>query len=106
MYQKNFLTTYKDIEDEEISLSLYKSQLIQAFNIKTFDENIIANKIDIIEKELNDNSYIQSIKEKLLNKYANPLINSENIFTIFFSYDYFNEFHKCYIKNNFTNFNI
>ena len=79
MYQKNFLTTYKDIEDEEISLSLYKSQLIQAFNIKTFDEIIIANKIDIIEKELNDNSYIQSIKEKLLNKYANPLINSENL---------------------------
>ena len=110
MYCKDFLTTYKTIDDDNLSLSLYQSQLMQAFNMDTFNENAIANKIDNIEKELEQNLYINEIKEKLLETllktYNNPLLTKENIFTMFFSYDYFDEFHKCYIKNNFETFKI
>lgn len=106
MYCKDFLTTYKNIEDDNLSLSLYQSQLLQAFNIKIFNENNIANQIDTIEKELQDNLHINKIKENLIKKYESPFLTRENIFAIFFCYDYFDEFHKCYIKNDFSNFNI
>ena len=48
MYCKNFLTTYKNISNYELSLSLYQSQLIQAFDLKDFNELKIANKINNI----------------------------------------------------------
>ena len=106
MYCKDFLTTYKSIEDDDLSLSLYQSQLLQAFNMDTFNETDLANKINIIEKELYQNLYIKDIKEKLIEKYESLFLTSENIFIIFFCYDYFDEFHKCYIKNDFSNFKI
>jgi len=106
MYCKNFITTYKILENEELSLSLYQSQLLQAFNLSLFDEKLIASNINNIEEELIENLFIKQLKEKLIQKYKNPLLTKENIFTLFFSYDYFNEFHKCYIKNDFSNFTI
>ena len=106
MYCKDFLTTYKSIDDDNLSQSLYQSQLLQAFNIETFNESDIANKINIIEKELYQNLYIKDIKEKLIEKYGTLFLTRENIFTLFFCYDYFDEFHKCYIKNDFSNFKI
>lgn len=106
MYYKDFLTTYKNIEDDDLSLSLYQSQLMQAFNMNIFNEISLTNKINNIEKELDKNLYINEIKEKLIEKYKNPFLTKENIFTMFFSYDHFDEFHKCYIKNDFSIFEI
>lgn len=106
MYSKNFLTTYKNVDDYETSLSLYQSQIIQAFNLETFDEHKIGNKINEIENELENNIHINNIKKQLLKKYNNLFFNNNNIFTLFFGYDYFNEFHKCYIMNDFSNFII
>ena len=106
MYCKDFLTTYKSIKEDDLSLSLYQSQLLQAFNMDIFNENNIINKINIIEKELDKDLSIIKLKEKLIEKYKNPFLTRENIFTMLFSYDYFDEFHKCYIKNDFSNFEI
>tara|TARA_R110002073_G_scaffold75745_5_gene184783 strand:+ start:2073 stop:2393 length:321 start_codon:yes stop_codon:yes gene_type:complete len=106
MYIKDFITTYKSIEDYEISFPLYQSQLLQAFNISKFNESEISNQMDIIEKELiNDDSFIQ-IKLNLLKNFDNSLFNENNISMLFLSYDYFDEFHKCYIKKDFSKFNI
>lgn len=106
MYSKDFITTYKNVDDYETSLCLYQSQIIQAFNLKVFDEYKIANQIDKIENELINNIDIINIKKQLLEKYNNSFFNKNNIFTLLFGYEYFNEFHKCYIKNDFSNFII
>lgn len=106
MYLKNFLTTYKEIEHYEDSYELYKIQLMQIFDLFNFDDKIIAKQNDIIDKELSTNNDYINIKKKLLNKYDNILFDENNISILFFSYDYFDTFHKCYIKNDFSNFNI
>lgn len=106
MYCKDFLTTYKSIQDDDLSQSLYQSQLLQAFNMDIFNESDLSNKINIIEKELYQNLYINDIKEKLIEKYETLFLTKENIFVILFCYDYFDEFHKSYVKNDFSNFKI
>ena len=106
MYNKDFITTYKDIHDNDLTISLYQSQLIQAFNLQKFDEIAIGKNINIIEQQLSNNSNIITIKKKLLSKYGNILLNEDNIFALLFSYDYFDNFHKCYIKDDFSNFII
>ena len=106
MYIKDFLTTYKSFDDYQVSFPLYQSQLLQAFNITEFNESEISNKMNIIEKELINNEYFIQIKLDLLKKFENSLFNENNISMLFLSYDYFDEFHKCYIKNDFSKFNI
>ena len=106
MYCKDFITTYKNIDDYQTSLSLYQTQIIQAFNLETFDEDKISNKINEIESELENNIHINNIKNKLLEKYNNSFLNKNNIFTLLFGYEYFSQFHKCYIMNDFSNFII
>lgn len=106
MYNKDFITTYKDIDDNDLTISLYQSQLIQAFNLEKFDEIAIGKNINIIEQQLSNNLNIINIKKELLSKYGNILLNEDNIFTLLFSYDYFDNFHKCYIKDDFSNFII
>lgn len=106
MYCKNFITTYKSLNDYDLSFPLYQSQLLQAFDLLDFDENKIANECNQIEKELFNNDKFILIKKNLLKKFDNSLFNEDNIMMVFFSYDYFDEFHKCYIKNDFTKFNI
>jgi len=106
MYCKNFITTYKNLNDYDLSFPLYQSQLLQAFNLSEFNENKITNKSNEIEKELYNNNEFIEIKKNLLKKFNNSLFNEENIMMLFFSYDYFDKFHKCYIKNDFSKFNI
>nr|UZT29024.1 hypothetical protein [Nucleocytoviricota sp.]UZT29127.1 hypothetical protein [Nucleocytoviricota sp.] len=106
MYCKNFITTYKSTNDYDISFPLYQSQLLQAFDLLDFDENKITNESNKIEKELINNNEFILIKKNLLKKFENSFFNEENIMMLFFSYDYFDEFHKCYIKNDFSKFNI
>ena len=106
MYIKDFITTYKSLDNYEDSFPLYQSQLIQAFNLTKFDEKEISYISDIIEKELNINNDFINIKNKLLENYKDTLFNESNIMMLFFSYTYFDEFHKCYIKDDFSKFNL
>lgn len=106
MYCKDFITTYKSTNDYDLSFPLYQSQLLQAFDLLDFDENKITNECNQIEKELVNNNEFNLIKKNLLKKFENSFFNEENIMMLFFSYDYFHEFHKCYIKNDFSKFNI
>ena len=107
MYVKNFLTTYKLITDYNVSFPLYQSQLLQAFNLKEYDDDKILEQVKFLETELFNNVNFLQIKNRLLEKFENnSIFNNDNIIMLFFSYDYFDEFHKCYIKNDFTKFNI
>lgn len=107
MYIKDFITTYKSIDDYNLSFALYQVQLLQAFNIKSYDDNKILNEVKKLEIELYNNVSFLQTKNNLLENYKDNLIfNNDNIIMLFFSYDFFDQFHKCYIKNDFSKFNI
>ena len=106
MYLKDFLVTYNLFDDYNISFPLYQSQLLQVFNLNEFDDKVISNIISDIEDDLKNNIDFVKVRELLYKNNENSIFNRENIMTLFFSYDYFYKFHNCYIKNDFSKFNI
>ena len=113
LYQTDFICTYK-LMDDEFTDDLYQIQILQAFNLERWDDNNInslcfelytlltnSNSIfrDIIEKA-KTNINIKNIYDSIIDK------DDENddkiIFTLLFTYDYFDLFHKCiceYLRN-------
>lgn len=113
MYKTDFVCTYK-LMDEEFTNYLYQIQLLQAFNLEKWDDNVINNRCfelytlltnadtifrDIIEKA-KKNIDIKNIYDSIIDKDEDDNIL---IFTLLFTYDYFDIFHKCicdYFRNN------
>lgn len=112
VYQTDFLCTYKMI-DNEYTDYLYRIQLMQAFNMETWDDNVInsvCSKLyerlikseifrDIIEKA----SKTKDIKEiyEFINSTENIEDNDEKqriIFSLLFKYEYFDLIHRCIIE--------
>jgi len=95
--QLNHLCTYKLItedNEEEVGLRemLYKIQLLQTFNMKEFEEEIMNNKIDKLFEIIKEEEFIKKIFEK--HPYKGTIYN-DLIFRTLFSYDYLDLFHKC-----------
>jgi hypothetical protein len=95
--QLNHLCTYKLItedDEEEVGLRemLYKIQLLQIFNMKEFEEDIINQKIDDLFDSIKNEDFLTQIIEK--HPYKDTLFN-DLIFRTLFSYDYLDLFHKC-----------
>ena len=44
-YTTNFICTY-DKHDDDINNNIYQAQLLQAFNLNEYDDDIINNKIN------------------------------------------------------------
>ena len=100
--------------DDEFTDDLYQIQILQAFNLEKWDDNVINNQCfelytlltksdtifrDIIERA-KKNIDITNIYDSVIDK------DDENddkiIFTLLFTYDYFDLFHKCiceYFRN-------
>ena len=102
-YQADFLCTYQYIKDdmEECQL-LYQVQLLQAFSLGIFDENII-NKIteDLYEKYKNNKYIIAIINSNIMN---GILGENDDLtkFRMYFGYDTFHLLHSllCNLINN------
>ena len=118
MYQTDFICTYK-LMDEEFTDDLYQMQILQAFNLEKWDDNVINNICfelyvllaksdstfrDIIERA-KTNINIKNISESIIdNNYEEY---DKLIFTLLFTYDYFDLFHKCiceYMRNGEVSF--
>ena len=128
MYQYDFICTYKLI-DEEYANDLYMAQLLQAFDISSWDDDIVNNTIMGIFNKFQYNINFKKIIDKaLLNSEFNELYdiictldnnnsnnnnnkkeeNKERIFFSFlFNYNFFDLLHKCicelFIKNDISN---
>jgi hypothetical protein len=118
MYQTDFICTYK-LMDDEFTDDLYQIQILQAFNLEKWDDNVIntlcfelytiltkSDNIfrDIIERA-KKNIDITNIYDSVIDK------DDENddkiIFSLLFTYDYFDLFHKCiceYMRNGKVSF--
>ena len=103
MYNKDFLCTYK-LHSEEQQTILYQIQLLQAFNIKEWNDDIVNNNIKIL---FNDFKHIEQIKkclqflkthddiQKISMLMEDNDIDDEMVFKLLFQFDYFNMTHKC-----------
>ena len=117
-YNSDFLCTYRSINnfkevenDDELSLQCYQVQLLQAFNMKKFEDYILQKKIEQLHLFLRDNEEINELMSILSDKNSNIAflnglskdLETTYIFQLLFSYDYFDIFHKCLSKYlNFT----
>jgi hypothetical protein len=104
-YDNTFLTTYKLHSDDDDRNLCYQLQLLQALNIANYDSMILATHIDKIGFFLQNNSELEAILKLLQTKYKDTNIafmldgrNSNALFQLLFSYDYFDVFHKCLCK--------
>ncbi len=95
VYQTDFLCTYKMI-DNEYTDYLYRIQLMQAFNMETWDDNVINSVCSKLYETL--------IKKEIY-KFINSIENIENndekkriIFSLLFKYEYFDLIHRCIIE--------
>jgi len=111
-YNFNFLCTYKNLEnDDDLDSTLcYQIQLLQAFNMDTYNENILNSNIKKVYDLLHKNEEIKQIIYFLSNKYNKIIFIKTSIydleeiviFNFLFSYDYFDLFHKCF--SNYLNY--
>jgi hypothetical protein len=104
-YDNTFLTTYKLHSDDDDRNLCYQLQLLQALNIANYDSIILTTHIDKIGYFLQNNSELEAILIALKEKYKDTNIafmiderNSNALFQLLFSYEYFDVFHKCLCK--------
>jgi hypothetical protein len=118
MYQTDFICTYK-LMDDEFTDDLYQIQILQAFNLEKWDDNVINNLCfelytkltksdnifrDIIERA-KKNIDITNIYDSIIDKDDED--DDRIIFALLFTYDYFDLFHKCiceYMRNSKVSF--
>ncbi len=117
LYQCDFICTYK-LMDEEFTDDLYQIQILQAFNLENWDDNVINNICfelytlltnsdpifrTIIEKA-KKNMDIKNIHDSVMDKEGED--DEKIIFALLFTYEYFDLFHKCiceYMRNGKVN---
>jgi len=107
-YKCDFLCTYKLLENQETEETdcanlCYQTQLLQALNMKNYDDFIITKNIEALYFFLKDNNEVVSLMLALKEKYkassmAFFIENELALFQLLFSYDYFDIFHKCLSK--------
>ena len=101
MYITDFICTYNKMEcdENEYSYQLYQIQLLQAFNIKEFDDKIINDETEILYEKLKNEPEII----ELINKRKNDLLIDDELilFRSCFAYESFHKFHRllCSLLN-------
>lgn len=110
MYHADFICTYKLMDTHEEQEELYCVQLLQAFGLHKWDDNIVnASLVELYLEMQNDNN-VQAILLKLSNVESLQLLINMSmaeshsyldkqmvLFNLLFQYDYFDLFHRCII---------
>lgn len=101
MYCHNFVCTYK-LHDNDIQEDIYRAQMLQAFSLKEWDNNIIEEKTKILFDKLKNTEQLREIinKIKTSEKFSKFIAfigdNDYDLFKILFVYDLFDIAHKCF----------
>lgn len=112
----DLICTYKEFEKDDLALECYQMQMLQAFKLTTYNDDIIQKKIEICFEILRENKEILDILDFLSKKNTNleflKLFSSTSIstnvdyiliFQMLFAYEYFDVFFKC-LSNYFKDF--
>ena len=81
---------------DDISDDLYRSQFLQAFQLKKWNEVLINQTLDLLQKLLEDNDNGKLILKTMKEQSQFPIENVEIM--LLCSYDYFYLFHNCVIE--------
>jgi hypothetical protein len=110
VYITDFVCTYKMMESDVDKDSLYKLQLLQAFNIDAWNDKIMMDTIDWLYELICHDEHFRRILDnaKISTKLGKVLsvrytTNTEEeikkidsvMFILLFNYDYFELLHKC-----------
>jgi len=104
VYQSDFICTYKLMDTPEDQDQLYRIQLLQAFDMQVWNEELINDTILELFSKLNLNADFKNILEKARDsKDINELFENLNIvdgeddliFTMLFKYEFFDLLHNC-----------
>ena len=101
-YDTRFICTYKQKEMEDIADDLYRSQFLQAFKLKEWDDKIITERTDLLFNIMEEHLIEIFTQMKVGNtKFSHMLLfmgeclTNSNLFRVFFVYDLFDIFHRC-----------
>lgn len=99
-YKKIMKTKNTDINIEiDIECELYRFDLLNIFQIDSFNDNHITSTIDKIYEKFIENNQTTIIKRfrKILNQASKLFLSTDEKFgfTILYSYEYLDSAHKC-----------
>ena len=108
MYQADFICTYNEMDTPEDQEMLYQIQLLQAFDLKTWDDQKVKVTIEELYTAIESDPSIAVILENMSKVEAlQPIISmtphttkrEKNLllFSLLFQYEYFDWFHNCVI---------
>ena len=110
MYHADFICTYKLMDNLEEQEKLYCIQLLQAFGLDTWDDDIVNTSLVELYLEMQEDINLQAILLKVSNieslqllinmassETHSPLDKQMVLFNLLFQYDYFDLFHRCII---------
>lgn len=97
VYHADFICTYKLMDNDDDRNFMYQIQLLQAFGMRNFDEDVISEKALELYHKLKECNEVKEILEEGIK--SNPEVKMCNIlmFMCLFSYQFFDLFHKCLI---------
>tara|TARA_B100001093_G_scaffold468446_1_gene488447 strand:+ start:101 stop:469 length:369 start_codon:yes stop_codon:yes gene_type:complete len=100
MYNTSFVCTYQLFNDDnpDDASELYKIQLLQAFNIDNWNDDIVSQTIDSLYTEMKELDIIQQVIEKIKVTETYTIFignDNETAFRFLFGYDIFYLMHKC-----------
>lgn len=96
LYNTNVTLTYKNFPDDETD-TIYRKEMVKAFDLDTFDLDMINNKVETLYKRLVfDDTMKQRLQENAGRMLSNDLVMG---FMICFSYDQFDETHEYICKS-------
>jgi len=111
MYQFDFICTYKLMESDEDQENLYRFQLLQAFDLEEWSDDIFNATInEIYALFLKSDDFAQILEktraneciDKFILKFnednsKNEIISDELYFSALFNYHTFDLFHRCIV---------
>lgn len=116
MYQTDFVCTYKLMDDDEDQEQMYRIQMLQAFDLNEWKDDVIYKTITelytilgelsefkIIFAKARENKNIQDILSLMSLSGKEHVDTDDIIFNLLFKFEYFDLLHRCivdYILNN------
>lgn len=103
-YQTDFVCTYKLMDNPEDQDQLYRIQLLQAFDLQTWNEEVINDILMELFSKLNSNADFKNIIEKakenkefleIFERLNIANVDDDLVFTMLFKYEYFDLLHSC-----------
>ena len=101
MYQTDFVCTYKQHE-EELQEDMYRAQFLQAFDLKTWDEDKINVEIkrlyDVCRKTDNFQELLDKLKNSEELKFMLSIMGNDDeiLFRFLFKYELYDNAHKYF----------